>query len=113
MGRRRPRRSEKWPSQGEIAASKAAEMSQVAEMASEPQPRSASRSGASTPSIPNPSAGTITNQIHGWIVRSKSARPSSDTGCSSSGFAAWVSAAQTQRPSASTATDANVLPVPA
>ena len=104
-----PCRSERRPSTGAQPASSAAETRKVAPMASAPKPRSARRSGASTPSVPKRSAGRTTNQNAIITRRSPNARTSVESGCGSSGRGACVAAAHAASASEATPTTANAL----
>ncbi len=113
IGASGPKRSASRPTARLFAASSTPATSQVAPIATALKPSCDSRSGPSTDSVPNRSAGRTTNHTASRTRRSRSAWASVLSGFGSSGPLAGVASAHAARPSDAAATAPKVQPVPA
>ena len=111
-GYRRPRRSDTRPTTGLTPVSSAAAPSQAAPITAAPTPRSSSRSGASTPIVPNISPGTTISHIPAATRPSRSASSSSRGDDVPSGSAGGVRSAHSASAVPTTATPQNVGVIP-
>ena len=112
-GNSRPRRSDTRPTTGLTPDSSTAAASQVAPIAAAPTPSSSSRSGASTPIVPNSSPGTAISQMPPATRPSRSAASSSRGGDVPSGAAGGVASAQpiSTQPKTATPQKTGAMPI--